>query len=495
MVEECVQLINDLCVSSSSTQDEARKVIFQALALLESRPLRCREVQLVRAALTEIMQKFQLENDEKVASLINTRFSFEFIPGITKLGLEVTKPLEMEEIAVDVPTEPRKTTSSSVERGSLVLNVDTLNLTLSDRFYYLCSVKRTQTALWTSYRMYLDGTRQFDQNGALTTAVMNEAPVLLFGAKKFKSGPVAQCLIWNLPDVKLWKDKNAIGKLSRLQTSLYYGMPFPLDHTTDGCQPPSLSPLLQSLSVASFATEGSDHGLSPLPSPRVLAPAAAEFSTADAMTTNDEDREKAAMTAHPTNATNRSAPTRWSFRATTNAAPGQSNANTATGTLSALTAGGGGGGGIALALHSTGMDKLTQLSAVSYTLPRLRGVNLEPGAVATVEGEGSKVPIAAPSEEQMLIKLDDLQRKETAPSDFCNPNLLLLRSRLPRKVPSAGGKVAFSLPYSEVSRVRTPSRKNLVVDAVTASSSAEEAECAAEWTEDRSKPALLQVGH
>jgi hypothetical protein len=49
------------------------------------------------------------------------------------------------------------------------------------------------------------------------------------------------------------------------------------------------------------------------------------------------------------------------------------------------------------------------------------------------------------------------------------------------------------LPFGDVTRVRTTSRKNLVVDVVTASSSAEEVEQAAEWTEDRSKPALLQV--
>jgi hypothetical protein len=503
-VEDIVASSLDENILASGTQDEVRRKIVALIVQLEKIPLRSRDVQLVRDSLASTMEKFQLEDDPKLVSVIEARFSFEFIPGITKLNTERprvagTRKDEASINELNEDTKPhRQSESGSVgEHETTGANVEALRVLSGRKVYYLCSIRRHQSALWTTYHMFLDGTREFESNGSLAAAVMHGAPMALLGAKKFKSGSAAQCLIWNLPDMKQWKDKNAIGRLSRQQNAVYYGVPF-VEQPSMGAGLSLLSPIPHSASTASLDTAGtasSSHNPTPAASPRL-----SNVGIAIDTLTADEPIPPA-----PLSATNRQATARWSFRASGGAAPLALAHPTAPPTAPAVS----NDGAIALALSSTGMDKLIQLSGVSArkpapaTIPTSRNASSAAldSSAGTDEGNGSGTPSThsratytpAFTESQLLEKLDALVRKETAPSDFISNSMLLLRSRLPRKVPSTGGKTTYALPFGDVTRVRTTSRKNLVVDVVTASSSAEEVEQAAEWTEDRSKPALLQV--
>lgn len=495
-MEQLVAPIRAANLPMSSTQDEVRWKIMHLLSQIETVPLRSRDVQLIREAVAAAMRTFHLEDDRKLTLLIDRRFSFEYIPAISKLNIEkpVKAPLETDEVEVDLVKEDPKLPRESIraESGDKTANLDALKVLSDRKVYYLCSVRRNQSALWTTYHMCLDGVREFEPNGNLSAPAMNEAPIPLLGARKFKSGPSAQALIWNQPDVKQWKDKNAVGRVSRQASAVYYGVPF-AEQPDHG--------LSLSASAASLDTVGgSDCHTTPSQSPRSNSVGIALESLATTLMSADEPpaAPPVAPTAPvaPLSATNRSASTvRWSFRSATTA---PLLPPTVTGITTSLSE-----GSIALALSSTGMDNLLQLCGVSVrkaTTTTRSASHVALDTVVDTNGNGqagashpSKGTAAAFTEPLLLEKLDALSRKETSPGDFLNPGLLLLRSRLPRKVPSVNGRATYTLPFGDVSRVRTTSRKNLVIDAVTASSDAEEAESAAEWTENRSKPALLQV--
>jgi hypothetical protein len=482
--EELLLSLRDDRLPATSSPEEVRSKMMKLLATIERWPLRFKDAQLLRQACTETITRFELDNDKKLTAAVEARFSFEFIPKVTKLNLSTSKkkvePLSVDEIAVGLASEEgMKPTVDEKERAASSSGIDPFTLSSPKKRYFLCSVRRQQTALWTAYRMYLDGTQEFDSTGRLINYVPNDPPISLLGAKKFKTGAGAQSLIWNLPDIKLWKDKNAVGKLSRLPNSVYYGMPLPTAGLAVDTAP---SPLPRDASTTSFDS-GSEHGEN-----AVTTQPTDQNTTQGESTGIAEESQAGASASSAQQVGSRPPSTRWAFRPPTAPTAG-SGATTASSTSAPTTAQASTpDGSIALSVSTTGMDKLIHLNGIAARKPATAN-HADPGTTA-----GSDPDTVSLTESQHLEKLEALLRKESSAADFEDPSLLLFRSRLPRKVPSAGGKTTHAVAFGNVSRVRAASRKNLALDALTAATSnASEAACTVEWTADNNKPALLQV--
>ena len=260
LVEELLLSIKEDALPSSCSPEEATNRILRLLAHIEKRPMKSKEAVLFKEACAETMKRFQLESDDNLISLIDTRFSVEFIPSISSLGLKPSpEKVSLNPNDIDIANKMRIDTDHTVEESQHV-NVD------SKRYYYLCSIRRQQTALYTSYRMYIDGTREIYDKGGLGNPLMNSTPIMILGAKKFKSGslPVVS-LIWDTQDIKQWKDKTAIGKCTKLPNNIYYGVSFlPVNENIT-------SNLIRSSSLASVESESSNiptaAAVSPTPSP------------------------------------------------------------------------------------------------------------------------------------------------------------------------------------------------------------------------------------
>lgn len=489
-VEELLVPIRNVIVAHSDSEvGEVREKALTFLAAIESRPLKKAEANLIKVTLTELLTRFQLEHDTKLIALINKRFSYEYLPGVSSLGLQNIIPKDggnvgLEDISIELNQKDVQSRAQSANSQSKLAALTSLDIPADQkRWYYLCSVRRFQTALSTTYRMYLDGTKEFDNAGSLVNTTMNETPVLLLAAKKFKTGTPSQCYFWNNADTKLWKDKSAVGKVTRLPNNTYCGVP--------------------------LVSSGQDSMLSS-PVPRLDG----EYSPVNSPSVRDGTVEDTAGTsqAGPVLSKVKSA-TRWSFRQPTsgsNNASGSSLQSAAEST----TAGGAASipdGGIAFSMNCQGMDKLIHFSGVAA-----RSSNTTPStllklpsqadftassftadtadAAPTAEESARNVPQlnSNPQGEQALVdKLEALAKKELSQEEAEAQALTLLRSKQPRKMPSAGGKTLHTVAFSKESRVKAASRKNLVVDTVAAGSAA--LAQAAEWTTESSVPPILQV--
>ncbi len=128
---------------------------------------------------------------------------------------------------------------------------------------------------------------------------------------------------------------------------------------------------------------------------------------------------------------------------------------------------------VVTAVSSRGADKLIHLTAV----------------VPAVHSESPHSVGAGPVEAAVSVtELESALRAMGDPKAAENPRFVYLRSRLPRKVASMGSKKGLhALAFGKESRVRSASRKNLVVDMSGAES--------ADWlAAHNSHPPVLEVG-
>lgn len=442
---------------------DQREKVLSILEAIERRPLRTADASLIKVTLLEYIRKMNLENDTKLVTLINQRFSFEYLPLVSSLGIENgvkgKSSLGLDEINIKVTQKDEWRKAGPA--------ITPLDFVAGPR-YYLCSVRRIQTPLSTTYRMYLDGTKDFDTNGSLVNCAMKEGSILLLAAKKFKAGSPSQCYIWHHADSKLWKEKSAVGKLTRLPNNIYCGVPLA---TSTGDNIEALK----------------DSGeISPINSP----------------VSNRDEREDGEFIAQAV-ATSTSSPKlsrKWSFRQQSTTG---SNNMVSDGSVAGLLP----DGGIAFSMSSTqSMEKLIHFTGVAVrsagnTNSADAGGGTEAGSTSTVgannlvesssavEEGGSK---SWHSEQALVERLNSLLNKELTQQHADAQALTLLRSKMPRKVPSAGGKTLHTVAFSKDSRVRAASRKNLVVDTVAASDALA---TATEWTTESAVPPLLQVSY
>lgn len=272
-----------------------RKRLIQSLIELENVSVRAKEVPAVRDTLLEYVQAFHLQKETHLVNAIQSRFSMEYLPGLSTLGLEKYKrelnassssssssvvhnnnsnndnqtssttfaqtpskagihtsynsltPLQnlssgenLQEYS-EAPSPVVGLKKTNPEQKCIPIGPElykAIHLCSFSKTYLICSVKRHQSTLWVSYRMFLEGYREFDEQGSLTAVVPLEKPIMLFGAKKLKSGISPTCYIWKSLDSKLWKEKTAIAKILH-QGNRYVGIPFMDMPTVEGYNKPS----------------------------------------------------------------------------------------------------------------------------------------------------------------------------------------------------------------------------------------------------------------
>jgi len=508
-IEEILAPFRNENLGASTGKEEFRSKLVRLLGDIEKRPLRSSEVTLLKATINENLARFELENDKKLISSINSRFSYEFLPGISTLGLskpqaKVPPPSSVEEIEGETgmnghpaATNPPKAINNRLLR---------VNSNSGRVIYQLCSVRRQQTALWSSYKMYADGTKEFDAAGALLSTSMNEVPVLLFGAKKFKGGTAAQSLVWNLADVKLWKEKAAVGRITKQASNMYYGslLPGPAS-ASDALSIPS--PVARSPSAQSVDTDVGNALTSDSGEP--VRSGSKNSSISEAVPPGGHGdmgvgiAESVVTATSPTSSGTlpRVTSSRWTFRGAGSAPPpAHPTSSGSTTVVSAAAAVAVQESSIAVCVNCKGMDKLIHLSGlaarVTSTTPLSRKASLTGEQSDTDTDNGSKLSVStllAPMGEQaMLEHLEALQRDELSLPETELLGLVQLMSKLPRKIPTAGGKTMHSVAFGRESRVRAASRKNLVIECVTAPGQAAEAS-SVEWASDANKLPLLQV--
>lgn len=526
LVEELLLSIKEDALPSSCSPEEVTNRILRLLAHIEKRPMKSKEAVLFKEACAETMKRFQLESDDNLISLIDTRFAVEFIPSISSLGLQPSpEKVSLNPNDVDITNKMRIDTDHAVEESQHV-NVD------SKRYYYLCSIRRQQTALYTSYRMYIDGTREIYDKGDLGNPIMNSTPIMILGAKKFKSGslPVVS-LIWDTQDIKQWKDKTAIGKCTKLPNNIYYGVSFlPVNENIS-------SNLIRSSSLASVESESSN-----------IPTAAAAVSVPDSPGSPSSRRVQAGIADENTtttvvskpSASNRPISSRWSLRSA-NSMANTSTAGTDQECLSTMK------DAIAVSVCCKGMEKLIHVTGlVALPTPAAGGIGggaevdidvttttnqhnnsssdnstgtaaaISTGTTDTMPADTTKAPTSVhpiTAEKNLLDILHTFTTTTTtntntttvpAPATIPTENLLYFRNRLPKKITllNNNNKTMHSVEFSKISRVQTPSRKNIVIEEVPYStittssgtgSGSSDHMMSTEWTVDNEKPSLLQV--
>jgi hypothetical protein len=216
----------------------------------EAKALRVDDMRLLRGAIADYLQQNDLIADKELIRIVSKRFSMAYLPGISNLGLyEYVQYLEQAgygsilqqhlmswpELSDRTVSSPRPNTSQKIQNvntaklsrppqdTSIIVGAPNVSSSKSVR-YFLCSFRRNQSALWTSYRLYLDGTQEISTSGEALGTSQLDRPIMLLGAKRLKGGISAQCFVWNSEDAKLWKEKSAVGKITR-NSFIYFGIP------------------------------------------------------------------------------------------------------------------------------------------------------------------------------------------------------------------------------------------------------------------------------
>lgn len=239
-VEELLQPLK----ADFASEAEAVGVLTALLQKLERRPLRFAERKLVQTQVNEIFKRFSIQVESKIAQQFLMRISYDYLPGVSKLGLP--EPPNGQYDIKDGFSESFHSGENTIEtaEGDDETCSVTTNSTLAPSIlrqlssttkYFVCTVKRHRSTLWTSYRLYVDEARETLQGKSVV-----KSDQLVYGARKSKSGMSGQYLLWSTPDSKDWREKNAVGKISRVNRSSYLAKG--LGDTTavakDRCGPP-----------------------------------------------------------------------------------------------------------------------------------------------------------------------------------------------------------------------------------------------------------------
>ena len=70
------------CDSSVCSSESARNAIINLLRAVEKKPLRCKDLAVMKESIAETIKAFNLVEDDPLLALIDKRCSFEFIPEI-----------------------------------------------------------------------------------------------------------------------------------------------------------------------------------------------------------------------------------------------------------------------------------------------------------------------------------------------------------------------------------------------------------------------------
>lgn len=243
-------------VASLPTADAKQRKLLLTFPLLDilaeilSIPLKINDMRTLRTAVANHIQQYELQADKELMRIVTHRFSFGYLPAISASNLiayvqQLEKagygplltsklPALMDKVSAELESVNNQRRSFRGPSSPSLRPMGQQEHLMLDRSsplpsnhikYYLCSLRRYQSTLWTSYRLYLDGVKELTSTGDCVNVQMLDSPAMLLGAKRLKSGISAQCFVWKTEDSKLWKEKNAIGKITR-SSHVYLGIPF-----------------------------------------------------------------------------------------------------------------------------------------------------------------------------------------------------------------------------------------------------------------------------
>lgn len=189
--------------NSNSEPAEAKAgailVLVRIMRDIESCYLKIAEMRTLRSAISEFISFHGLGDEKELYRTLQSRFSLDYLPGVSQLGLHRFSGLREQIPAAALPSLPSPMPSAAPKP-----------ISTSSQCYMMCSIRRQQQALWTTYRLYLDGTRDLADGAALSSE-----PVCLLAAKTLKSGMSSTCLVWGSGDARQWKEKSAVGRITR----------------------------------------------------------------------------------------------------------------------------------------------------------------------------------------------------------------------------------------------------------------------------------------
>jgi hypothetical protein len=264
--------------SKKNNSDIKERIINKIIILLsyiERKPLKFIEKKIILNQINTVFKEYNLHDEVRLRAVIDRRFSIDFLPGVHTLAINISKHSSKliktnnmnNNMIMGINNSSNNGSSSSkddyrmninennstqqqqqqinqklsIERSinnNLLLKPTSSSTTTPNmiNYYYLCSIRKHQSTLSTSYRLFIDGIKEININTKeLSNTTIYSKPIMILGAKKFKtrasitlSSSTTTCYIWKDNDSKLWKEKNAIGKLIKYSSAKYTGVLLPL---------------------------------------------------------------------------------------------------------------------------------------------------------------------------------------------------------------------------------------------------------------------------
>lgn len=263
--------------NNSDIKERIINKIIMLLSYIERKPLKFIEKKNILNQINNAFKEYNLHDEVRLRAVIDRRFSIDFLPGVHTLAIyiskhnnKLTKTSNMNNnMIMDINNSSNNgnvKSSNSSSKDDYRMNVNdnstqqqqinqklTIERSINNNllikptssssatpsminYYYLCSIRKHQSTLSTSYRLFIDGIKEININTKeLSNTTMYSKPIMILGAKKFKtrasitlSTSSTTCYVWKDNDSKLWKEKNAIGKLIKYSSAKYTGVLLPL---------------------------------------------------------------------------------------------------------------------------------------------------------------------------------------------------------------------------------------------------------------------------
>eukprot|EP01031_Cornospumella_fuschlensis_P024804 gene24804-29974_t len=194
-----------------TSRETSLRVVIKILSEVENTPLNIQDMRALRSSISEYLQVHGLQEEKELIRALQYRFSLDFLPGISTLGLQnYSKYAPEVALQISMCADDKEV----VDMKSSPVPLKANDRPWANKPYLLCSIKRVQSALSTVYRMYIDGIKELDSKGELECFHNYEgAHVFMYATKTLKSGLPAHTFLYSTLDSKLWKDKQAVGKL------------------------------------------------------------------------------------------------------------------------------------------------------------------------------------------------------------------------------------------------------------------------------------------
>mmetsp|Transcript_9469 Transcript_9469/g.14263 ORF Transcript_9469/g.14263 Transcript_9469/m.14263 type:complete len:426 (-) Transcript_9469:229-1506(-) len=244
-----MEVINDInqLQSFDGNKSEAITALELFLHKIQSFPLSMDEKIKIECVINDFMCRYDITKRDYVYKLCIDRLSFTYLPGISTLDIKTTENTHKNQSpqkGVNTTTPMYKTMGSSESfechtddcmAAPTMTDAERLRVALlaAPRGAIMeCTIQRKKTALWTTYRLFVDDIRSSRPRSASSggldhTAAENNStrgsggkddllsPGFLLCARKPMSGLSSQYHLWTSRDSRDWREKSAIGRVTR----------------------------------------------------------------------------------------------------------------------------------------------------------------------------------------------------------------------------------------------------------------------------------------